>query len=377
MAAFPTLMLISITVCCFISMNLMYRYFNYNEQESVASHYVNINYYNSNINNTVLNHTNKTYSYCEKLPQYLQRFTTKKLVIQNKDKILLLASIFAVFAEKYNIPWRLCQGSQLGAIRHHDFIPWDDDFDISIPNEYYKVAIIKLISFIKSNFNGVLNVSESHAHHGIIRLFYSYPQNKKLYGSHSFEWPSLDIFYPLNYYSKTDPIQWSTISYSKYLKGEQQSYVNIEDFDNFRYVFLYHESIDFANKLIFKVYYKIRHYEQHRLNTTVTHFREHFTNSKVHNWNSTAETVKDMKKYFNFVEYKYINKTYEIEILRLCNSNIILQRVEYKRDYVYINDNKIICTETATRYRDNTIYTLKSQFNLQNINDCFFEQGLI
>lgn len=37
-----------------------------------------------------------------------------------------------------NIPYYMIGGTQLGAIRHGGFIPWDDDMDFGIPRPYYE-----------------------------------------------------------------------------------------------------------------------------------------------------------------------------------------------------------------------------------------------
>ncbi len=55
--------------------------------------------------------------------------------------LLMIASDIDALFKKNNIPYFLDGGSALGAVRHHGFIPWDDDFDIIILPEYYDQVI--------------------------------------------------------------------------------------------------------------------------------------------------------------------------------------------------------------------------------------------
>lgn len=54
---------------------------------------------------------------------------------------------FDKFARENKLKYFLCGGSCLGAIRHQDFIPWDDDIDVCMEREDYD----KLMSLVKNH----------------------------------------------------------------------------------------------------------------------------------------------------------------------------------------------------------------------------------
>lgn len=52
--------------------------------------------------------------------------------------LLNIMLVFKKFCEKENLRYSLGGGSVLGAVRHHGFIPWDDDVDIVMPRPDYE-----------------------------------------------------------------------------------------------------------------------------------------------------------------------------------------------------------------------------------------------
>jgi lipopolysaccharide cholinephosphotransferase len=57
------------------------------------------------------------------------------LRLQQEHKELLAK--LAAFCERHDLQWFLVAGSALGAVRHGDVIPWDDDIDVGMLREDY------------------------------------------------------------------------------------------------------------------------------------------------------------------------------------------------------------------------------------------------
>lgn len=95
---------------------------------------------------------NISYSYKD-VGEYETKFDLK----ERHDKLLSIIKNFDCFCKEHDIKYSLADGTLLGAMRHGDFIPWDDDADVMMTREEYtklRKVITKedKIKVLKSHF---------------------------------------------------------------------------------------------------------------------------------------------------------------------------------------------------------------------------------
>lgn len=131
--------------------------------------------------------------------QYLEEKNVKLLEDVHYANYELLKEIDRVF-KKNNIEYYMVAGTLLGAIRHKDFIPWDDDVDIAITRDMFDLMMKnKVLDQVSDDFSVVYPDEEEFFFDMVIKLNYKNsqlvnPNEETKYYNEKHNKISLDIF---------------------------------------------------------------------------------------------------------------------------------------------------------------------------------------
>jgi hypothetical protein len=103
-----------------------------------------------------------------------------------KNDAIQLLDKFIKILDFYNIDHFLISGTLLGQQRHNDFIPWDDDIDILVSNDFINKYDL-IMEEIKLTNEYLLHTYED-------KYFYKFCFKDKIISHGSYCWPFIDVF---------------------------------------------------------------------------------------------------------------------------------------------------------------------------------------
>lgn len=96
----------------------------------------------------------------------------KKLNIDEIHEVTLdLMDILHEICEKNGIKYYIVYGTLIGAVRHHGFIPWDDDFDICMTRDDYEKFIDIVNKMNDARYKIASRANTTNYYNGIARFY--------------------------------------------------------------------------------------------------------------------------------------------------------------------------------------------------------------
>lgn len=117
--------------------------------------------------------------------------------IKYKKIVLEMMADFDIFLLKHGVAYSLDGGTLLGAIRHHGWIPWDDDIDIILEKEQYYKLLKVINDFNSEKYEVVMPFTTKFSNCRMIKIFRKDVSILEE-NCNFFEGPFIDVFYAID-----------------------------------------------------------------------------------------------------------------------------------------------------------------------------------
>ena len=127
--------------------------------------------------------------------------------VKYKNHLYRILKYFISFCEKNDLTYCCATGTMLGAVRHHDIIPWDDDIDVFMPRKDYE-ELLTLAQKVEADGFRVISA----------KTCSSFATFVKIYNKDTTLWELESIPFVYGVYIDVFPLDETAISKADFLK---------------------------------------------------------------------------------------------------------------------------------------------------------------
>lgn len=125
-----------------------------------------------------------------------------------KNNLYRILKYFISFCEKNELTYCCATGTMLGAVRHHDIIPWDDDIDVFMPRKDYE-ELLTLSPEMEADGFRVISAKTS----------YSFATFAKIYNKDTTLWELESIPFVYGVYIDIFPLDETSLPKAEFIKN--------------------------------------------------------------------------------------------------------------------------------------------------------------